>query len=179
MWKIIFHKQVSLYNSHLLRFQSILKQLSRYNLLHFTYITNSYIFFQVTVIPQQKSTDSDVMYNTTINNTTIVTSIDSHEEESCDKIAAHVKTEPFIIVREALHDDERGGTRTPELQKSEANILDLNDVEFADASDNDDSFGEKKPEPDAMTPAEAENLLSTQLVFFFTDSPLYRVISRW
>ncbi|XP_045463648.1 uncharacterized protein LOC123673221 isoform X2 [Harmonia axyridis] len=117
---------------------------------------------QVTVIPQQKSIDSDVMYNTTINNSAVVTSLDSHEEENCDKIPSPMKSEPFIMVREALHDDERGGTKTPELQKSEANILDLNDVEYADASDNDDSFGEKKTEPDAMTPAEAENLLSSQ-----------------
>ncbi|XP_044767084.1 uncharacterized protein LOC123322992 isoform X2 [Coccinella septempunctata] len=119
---------------------------------------------QVTVIPQQKSIDSDVMYNTTINNSTIVTSLDSHEEENCDEMNSNIKSEPFIMVREALHDDERGGTRTPELQKSEANILDLNDVEYVDASDNEDSFGEKKTEPDAMTPQEAENLLSTQIL---------------
>ncbi|KAK9891508.1 hypothetical protein WA026_014744 [Henosepilachna vigintioctopunctata] len=118
---------------------------------------------QVTVIPQNKSIDSDVMYNTTVSTNSAIASLDLRDEDDCDKASVGVKSEPFILIREALHDDERGGTRTPDLQKCEANILDLNDVEYADASDNDDSLGEKKAaEPDAMTPDEAENLLSTK-----------------
>ncbi|KAK9712410.1 hypothetical protein QE152_g24900 [Popillia japonica] len=52
---------------------------------------------------------------------------------------------------------------SPEI-KSEANILDLNDVDYADASDEDqdNDLQQEQSEADAMTPAEAENLLSSK-----------------
>lgn len=53
--------------------------------------------------------------------------------------------------------------------KSEANLLDLNDVEYADASGDDDDEGDyavikdrEEIEAESMTPAEAENLLSSR-----------------
>ncbi|XP_018577638.2 inaD-like protein, partial [Anoplophora glabripennis] len=135
---------------------------------------------QVTVIPQ-KSIDSDIMYH---NHTNVITnsvlaeleSQDSYEKncQNClkkdDKIShensdVHEarKSEPFIMTREVLQSSD-GSARSTDFQKSEANILDLNDVEYVDASDNDqDSVCIKKvPEADAMTPDEAENLLSSK-----------------
>lgn len=50
--------------------------------------------------------------------------------------------------------------------KSEANLLDLNDVEYADASDDEGDYAVIKDreeiEAESMTPAEAENLLSSR-----------------
>ncbi|CAH0546934.1 unnamed protein product [Brassicogethes aeneus] len=133
---------------------------------------------QVTVVPQ-KSFDSDVMYhNLPASNSSVVSGLESqesyekncpsflekereHSEKSSDSVD-NVKSEPFIMVREVLQTSDRN-VKTPEIQRSEANILDLNDVEYADASDNDDSVGDKNiPEADTMTPDEAENLLSTK-----------------
>lgn len=142
---------------------------------------------QVTVIPQ-KSIDSDIMYHShsnVITNSVLaeLESQDSYEkncqshlqkEEQIDKktvsqedsdIHETRKSEPFIMTREALQSSD-GSARPTDFQKSEANILDLNDVEYVDASDNDqDSVCIKKvPEADAMTPDEAENLLSSKWV---------------
>lgn len=78
------------------------------------------------------------------------------------------KSEPFLIAREILQTTTTtvASARTQNFQKSEANILDLNDVEYADASDNEQNscLGDKKvvPEADAMTPDEAEHLLSNK-----------------
>lgn len=147
---------------------------------------------QVTVIPQQKSIDSDIMYNNppdVITNSVLaeLESQESYEKHckealqreedrlSCDDSTtdltdsaidlrnSHEKSEPFLMTRESLHIG--GKTTLPtDVQKSEANILDLNDVEYADASDNeqDNKIRNSVPEADAMTPAEAENLLSTK-----------------
>lgn len=140
---------------------------------------------QVTVIPQ-KSIDSDIMYH---NNSNVITnsvlaeleSQDSYEknchsyiqkEEPLERnrlshedseIHETRKSEPFIMTREALQ-SSNGSARPTDFQKSEANILDLNDVEYVDASDNDqDNICIKKvPEADAMTLDEAENLLSSK-----------------
>ena len=53
---------------------------------------------------------------------------------------------------------------SPEI-KCEANLLDLNDVEYVDVSDDEERHGNFKltaSEADTMTPAEAENLLSSK-----------------
>lgn len=134
---------------------------------------------QVTVIPQ-KSVDSDIMYNT---NNVITNSVLS-ELESQDSIekneeflqmersfgesisvlqAVSEKSEPFLMTLESLKSSD-SNTITTEAKKAEANILDLNDVEFADASDNEQEISayKKVVEADTMTPTEAENLLSTK-----------------
>lgn len=85
--------------------------------------------------------------------------------DSCNR-----KSDPFILKREVLQMTEKtsSAVRTPETQKSEANILDLNDVEYADASDNEEDnvviMCDKSSdhEAESMTPDEAENLLSTK-----------------
>lgn len=87
-------------------------------------------------------------------------------QEFDNKTDSGRKSEPFILIREVLPCTNKS-SRSPEVQLSEAMILDLNDVEFADASDNEVEEDIKPsdksvPEADAMTPAEAENLLSTK-----------------
>lgn len=124
---------------------------------------------QVTVIAQ-KSFDSDVMYNSSgaITNS-VLAELESQEsfEKNCKEMLEAVACErsvPFLMVRESLKSDRV--TILAEVQKAEANILDLNDVEFVDASDNEQDGGSVKKgtvkEADAMTPAEAENLLSSK-----------------
>lgn len=136
---------------------------------------------QVTVIPQ-RSFDSDVMYHDQSKTVkeTVLTELENPDciEKSCQKdvdsnrlsaiksnstVVDGKKSEPFLIAREVLQ-SSNGSARTQDFQKSEANILDLNDVEFADVSDNEHiSLGDKKvPEADAMTPDEAEHLLSNK-----------------
>lgn len=136
---------------------------------------------QVTVIPQ-KSFDSDVMYHDHSRSIkqTVLSQLESQDsfEKSCQKeidsnrlsanksnnsVADARKSEPFLMTRAVLQTNT-GSARTQEFQKSEANILDLNDVEYVDGSDNEqNSLGEKKvPEADAMTPDEAEHLLSNK-----------------
>lgn len=136
---------------------------------------------QVTVIPQ-RSFDSDVMYHDQSKSMkqTVLSELESQDsfEKSCQKdidsnrlsaikssnsVADGRKSEPFLMTREILQ-TSTVSARTQEFQKSEANILDLNDVEYADASDNEqNSLGDKKvPEADAMTPDEAEHLLSNK-----------------
>lgn len=114
---------------------------------------------QVTVIAQ-KSFDSDVMYNSPkVITNSVLAELESQEEED---VFVGEKSEPFLLKRESLQTEKI--TAIPDVQKLEANILDLNDVDYADASDNEDGCGEKSkiPEADTMTPAEAENLLSSQ-----------------
>lgn len=153
---------------------------------------------QVTVIPQ-KSVDSDIMYNNPPNVITnsVLAELESQEsiEKNCQEVLQederlsdktnesttdltdsaidlrqnYEKSEPFIMMRESLKGSDKV-TVAAELQKSEANILDLNDVEFADASDSEEDNNrvkKKVPEADAMTPAEAENLLSSRWVDLF------------
>lgn len=130
---------------------------------------------QVTVIPQ-KSVDSDIMYNATniITNSVLAEletqeSIEKNEEflqkeRNCEGVqAVNDKSEPFLMIRESLKGSDRS-TVSAEARKAEANILDLNDVEYADASDNEQESGgsKKMVEADAMTPTEAENLLSSK-----------------
>lgn len=121
---------------------------------------------QATVIPQQKSVDSDTLYSTEVS--TPVSNADLNEDcnveiKDCDTSGSIVKSEPFILTREVLQ-NSHSSTATAELP-AEANILDLNDVEYADASDNDNSFSDKcVPEPEAMTPTEADNLLSQNIL---------------
>lgn len=139
---------------------------------------------QVTVIPQ-RSFDSDVMYHNQSKNLkqTVLSDFESQDsfEKSCQKepdfnklssvnssnsVVDGKKSEPFLMTLEILQ-TSNGGARSHDFQKSEANILDLNDVEYADASDSEqNSLGDKKvPEADAMTPDEAEHLLSNKYVF--------------
>lgn len=131
---------------------------------------------QVTVIPQ-KSVDSDIMYNTTnVITNSVLAELESQEsfeknEEFLQKerdfnetvSAVSEKSEPFLMIRESLKSSDRN-TISAEARKAEANILDLNDVEYADASDNEQEIGscKKVVEADAMTPMEAENLLSSK-----------------
>lgn len=141
---------------------------------------------QVTVIAQ-KSIDSDCMYNSppSVINNTVLLELDSQETPSnlnntCSTIvnksdivdSCNRKSDPFILKREVLQFTEKSScssVRTPDAQKSEANILDLNDVEYADASDNDDNdkISDHEHEAESMTPDEAENLLSTKYSFLF------------
>ncbi|XP_057658198.1 uncharacterized protein LOC130895088 isoform X2 [Diorhabda carinulata] len=128
---------------------------------------------QVTVIPQ-RSIDSDVMYHDQSKTATqsVLTQLDS--QDSFDSKPVRLswdesvsvdtkKSEPFLLVREVLPPCDRTTVRTQIVQKAEANILDLNDVEYADASDQENSIGEENvPEPDAMTLDEADNLLSSK-----------------
>ncbi|CAG9854132.1 unnamed protein product [Phyllotreta striolata] len=132
---------------------------------------------QVTVVPQ-RSIDSDVMYHDQSRHgaPAVLAQLDSFEADADDGEASAMKSEPFLIVRDVLQTDDRP-VRTPEIRKAEANILDLNDVEYADASDGDDEVvgrleTSKAREPDAMTPDEAENLLSVKILEKQTRSPL-------
>ncbi|XP_030765618.1 uncharacterized protein LOC115889701 isoform X2 [Sitophilus oryzae] len=127
---------------------------------------------QVTVIPAQHSIDSDIMYNSQapILNS-VLSELESQEsfDNSCQKFLKNerecesrsVRPEPFIISREVLQNDKH--VKTPENQRSEANILDANDVEYADASDIELEQPTKTEKViDVMTPDEAENLLSAK-----------------
>lgn len=125
--------------------------------------------------------DSDVMYHDrskTVANQ-VLTELDCCQMEdnlSADKtdnssiLVENIRSEPFVVNREVLQCVPERSVRTPDFQKSEANILDLNDVDYADASDNEQectSTSSKKtivPEADAMTPDEAELLLSSKWV---------------
>lgn len=77
------------------------------------------------------------------------------------------ESEPFIVSRTVLSSDNLNNT-IPHLNAGspslEASILDLQDVEYADASDEETKKDSTKStaEAEAMTPAEAENLLSSR-----------------
>ncbi|XP_049819529.1 uncharacterized protein LOC109595347 isoform X2 [Aethina tumida] len=129
---------------------------------------------QVTVVPQ-KSIDSDVMYHnqTSAIRNTVVSDLESQEsyerncqnflqkERAASEATDSAKSEPFIIAREVLQTADKG-VKAHDIQRSEANILDLNDVEYADASDNEQECEKPATEAEAMTPDEAENLLSSK-----------------
>ena len=122
---------------------------------------------QTTVITAQKSIDSDIIYN---NQTPVINSVlselesqESFEKNCKSAVEKEVLVEPFVISREVLQIEKTA--KSPENQRSEANILDTNDVEYADASDVEEEKGEKRDsEADAMTQDEAEKMLSTKLV---------------
>ncbi|XP_076264918.1 protein phosphatase 1 regulatory subunit spinophilin isoform X4 [Rhynchophorus ferrugineus] len=122
---------------------------------------------QVTIVPAQQSIDSDIMYNNQapILNS-VLTELESQESfENCQRreINDILRPEPFIISREALQNDKY--VKPPENQHSEANILDANDVEYADASDTElERTSKEKDQADVMTPDEAENLLSQKIL---------------
>ncbi|CAG9761749.1 unnamed protein product [Ceutorhynchus assimilis] len=113
---------------------------------------------QVTVIPAQKS---DIMYqNQTPVINSVLSELESFEASSeyflnKERENSDSRPEPFIICREVLQTEKLAST--PENRRSEANILDSNDVEFADASDTEEKL-------DSMTPDEAENLLSAKIL---------------
>lgn len=118
---------------------------------------------QVTVVPAQQSIDSDVIYHNqppVVNS--VLSELESQEsfEKNCQTFLSKEREdsdigrpEPFIISREILQTEK--AARSPEIQRSEAIILDSNDLEFADEQ-------AKSAEADAMTPDEAENLLSSK-----------------
>nr|CAI5844986.1 unnamed protein product [Callosobruchus analis] len=124
---------------------------------------------QITVIPQN-SVDSDVMYHDNSQHITnsVLADLESQEgqegldqDDSVDS-SASVRSEPFIVNKEILQ-DFCPARHNSEVQKAEANILDLNDVEYADASDTDPEVSMKKSnETEVMTPDEAELLLSNK-----------------
>lgn len=76
------------------------------------------------------------------------------------------ESEPFLVSRTALTSEHvTNSSHHAESPKSEASILDLQDVEYADASDEDEQTKEVNKssiEAEAMTQAEAENLLSSR-----------------
>lgn len=76
--------------------------------------------------------------------------------------------EIFLVSRTALNDENglNSFTHTESL-KSEASILDLQDVEYADASDEETNpydLNQRIAETETMTQAEADNLLSSRYV---------------
>ncbi|KAG5890937.1 hypothetical protein JTB14_019875 [Gonioctena quinquepunctata] len=133
---------------------------------------------QVTVIPQRSGSDdqSKAITNSVLaeldsesscekscQNEPVLMNSDRLSTEKSDNVDSK-KSEPFIMVRECIQMSDKSA-RTQVVQKAEANLLDLNDVEYADASDTDQDASvveEKVPETDAMTPDEAENLLSSK-----------------
>nr|CAH7758308.1 unnamed protein product [Callosobruchus chinensis] len=126
---------------------------------------------QITVIPQN-SVDSDVMYHDNSQHITNSVLADLESQEGQDGLdqddsvgsSASVRSEPFIVNKEILQ-DFCPARHNSEVQKAEANILDLNDVEFADASDTDQEISMKKNnETEVMTPDEAELLLSNKIM---------------
>lgn len=79
------------------------------------------------------------------------------------------ESEPFIVSRTVLSSDNLNNTilhNNVESPSLEASILDLQDVEYADASDEETKKDLTKSiaEAEAMTPAEAENLLSSRIL---------------
>lgn len=113
---------------------------------------------QVTVIPAQRSVDSDVMYHVQAREGTHpnLSELDSQEFIDTERQnSERERPEPFLISREVLPVEDKLA-KSPENRRSEANILDSNDVEFADASDTEEK------DTEAMTPDEAENLLSSK-----------------
>lgn len=131
---------------------------------------------QITVV-QQKSIDSDIIYNNppTFIMNSVLSQIESQEsyEQVCrenesdisDKVIDKSLTSEYAKSRtNGEVNCENVSNILPCESLSEASILDLHDVEYADASDNEEVIDtRKKPDvADAMTPAEAENLLSSR-----------------
>lgn len=151
---------------------------------------------QMTVI-QQKSVDSDIMYNNPpeyITNS-VLSQLETQEsyEKACREFLQREKE--FESNNRVLKNNSEKSVSSEEVNnektdldisdvncenvkinnslilnphqeiKSEASILDLNDVEYADASDGEEEVTDcvrREVIADTMTPAEAENLLSTK-----------------
>lgn len=140
---------------------------------------------QATVV-QQKSIDSDIMYNSPPLIPSALSELEGREsyERACHEFIQHersaeTKSRPDVVPcfspKELNSPTKSIGSDRD--SRSEANILDLNDVEYADASDDEevddddvDDAGVFDPQvmketvPEAMTPAEAENLLSSKII---------------
>ncbi|KAF5288291.1 hypothetical protein FQA39_LY04059 [Lamprigera yunnana] len=139
---------------------------------------------QITVV-QQKSVDSDIMYH---NGTNLVThsklsELESqesyekacqdfleHEVEYANSNIEHVNNRDLMIKTD-LSENRLSNNHTSNFHqeiKSEASILDLNDVEYADASDEDEVepvyTDIKEVLAETMTPDEAEHLLSSKIM---------------
>ncbi|KAK5642531.1 hypothetical protein RI129_008698 [Pyrocoelia pectoralis] len=142
---------------------------------------------QVTVI-QQKSIDSDVMYHNIPNSlsNSNLSKLESQEsyEKACQEFLQH-EIEFASKDIETVNNDLNVNNCKTDLElsenrlssnlilnlhqeiKSEASILDLNDVEFADASDDEVEpvYSDiKEFVAETMTPDEAENLLSSKIL---------------
>lgn len=128
---------------------------------------------------QQRSIDSDVLYHATAPTDSIPSEIEQTKVAVKSESASDIvnsessvtgdsgrctmnESEPFLVLRS--HINEHEGTARTESPKSEASLLDLQDVEYADASDEEavPVNVSKVSEAEAMTQAEAENLLSSR-----------------
>lgn len=99
-------------------------------------------------------------------------SVNDSVQTSSSSVESGVKleSEPFLVSRTALPIDGELNTSHTESPKSEASILDLQDVEYADASDEEckkETRNISAAEAEAMTAAEAENLLSSRYVYIY------------
>lgn len=147
---------------------------------------------QVTVV-QNKSVDSDIMYNNPSGYITnsVLAQLESQEsyEKVCQGFLQHERASESVLATDKC-DRNIGDSNVIEVGNAlsspsamvqednvvvnslrdltlEASILDLNDVEFADASDGENSIIDSRhmeDEADAMTLAEQEKLLSTRQV---------------
>lgn len=122
-------------------------------------------FDNVPQVPNQQSVDSDVMYNSPLFVHTpgggIISGKPSEMMSGLLKTTSPVESEPFIVSRSPMSEIEGHRGPPPESPRSEASLLDLDlqDVEYADASDEE---VKPEPQPDPMTQAEADNLLSSR-----------------
>ncbi|XP_065161310.1 uncharacterized protein Spn isoform X5 [Atheta coriaria] len=134
---------------------------------------------QATVV-HHKSFDSDVMYNASKGGSpaAAVCDLDMQDE---DDYGENLRSAEFIQHERSVEASNRPDVvpcvspkgspvkNSPEIH-CEANLLDLKDVEYADASEDEDEVDDRviikedAPEVDAMTPAEAENLLSSNIL---------------
>lgn len=123
-------------------------------------------------MPQTKSIDSDIMYNTApyITNSVLaqLESQESYEKACQDKEISVLDLSKSESVRSpGVGQEDSAVVCSYRDSASEASILDLNDVEYADASDGETSAIDVRGSvgedvADAMTPAEQEKLLSTR-----------------
>lgn len=124
-------------------------------------------------MPQTKSIDSDIMYNTApyITNS-VLAQLESQEsyEKACQQdreISALDLSKSESVRSPGVGQEDSAVVCSYRDSASEASILDLNDVEYADASDGETSAIDVRGSvgedvADAMTPAEQEKLLSTR-----------------
>lgn len=122
-----------------------------------------------------KSKDSDVeqlllsKYDKNVTESDSSVNISENKAINSSEPNKIIESEPFLVSRTALPSEHILNTSShTESPKSEASILDLQDVEYADASDEEETPKEinKSSEAEAMTQAEAENLLSSRFVLF-------------
>lgn len=106
-----------------------------------------------------KKSDSDLL----------LSKYDKNVQESDKCETSKVESEPFLVSRTVLPSENLLNLTHTESPKSEASILDLQDVEYADASDEEDLNkvnNKSTAEAETMTQAEAENLLSSRYVLY-------------